>query len=433
MRPGIFVLVLVFLLPAVSCAAERRAGGIVLLPDPAAAADEWQGETSPAVDAIVRGNTEFALDLYRQLAARPDAENLFFSPLSISVALAMTWAGAKGPTADQMAAVLHFPMDPPVFHIAFGRLESQLNRVSRTDGIELLIANALWLQRDFAFKEDYLRLIREDYSGSLRQVDFQQDSEAARGQINAWVEEKTSGRITDLIPPGMLSQLTRLVLTNAVYFKGVWARPFSPRNTGPMPFTVSTCSPEDADAEGREPEKIEIPAMRQTARFAYGENDQLQILRLPYAGDALSMIILLPKTATLCEVTEGLSARQLRQWIDGLREREVEVHLPRFEMNYTAELGPILSEMGMPLAFTPDADLTGIAEVDDLHISGVIHKAWVQVNEEGTEAAAATGVTVGVTALPAPPPVFRADRPFLFLICDDQTQTILFLGRLVRP
>lgn len=427
-----YILILVLLLSATSCAGPQS-GRRTPSPDSAAATDRPQEEeATPPTDAAVRGNTQFALDLYRRLAARPDTGNLFFSPLSIRIALAMTWAGAKGPTADQIAAVMHFPTDPQDFHPAFGRLESQLNRYRQTDGIRLLIANALWLQQGFAFKADYLSLIKEHYSGSLRQTDFQQAAEAARREINAWVEEKTSGRITELIGPSMLSPLTRLVLTNAVYFKGDWARQFSPRNTRPLPFTVTDCSPQNP-GESSEPEKISVATMQQTARFAYGETDRLQILRLPYTGNSLSMIILLPKNVTLCELTESLSANELQEWIDTLREREVEVYLPRFEMDYTAQLGSVLSEMGMPLAFTPAADLTGMANVKDLHISGVVHKAWVKVTEEGTEAAAATGVTVGVTAAPAPPPVFRADHPFLFLIYDEQTHTVLFLGRLVRP
>lgn len=402
-------------------------GLIILVADAGVWAQNAANQEAP--DPIVRHNTEFALDLYRQLAGRSASENVFFSPLSISAAMAMTHAGARGQTAGQIAQAMHFPTDQPDFHLRFGKLTSELGR-RRSEGTTLQIANALWLQQDFTFRDSYLDLVGQHFDAALEQVDFKQDSQAVRQRINTWVEEKTSGKITDLIPPGMLTYLTRLVLTNAVYFKGSWAVPFDKQSTAPMPFRLLPCSPGGSPAD---PQTVTVSMMHQEGRFAYAENDLFQVLQLPYEGQTLSMVIFLPKTASLCDRTENLTASRLEEWIQTLRKKPVDVYFPSFEMDYRVELTRALSQMGMPLAFTPDADLGGMTDTADLHISGVVHKAYVKVNEEGTEAAAATGVTVGVTALPAPPPVFKADQPFLFLIRDDSSGMVLFLGHVMNP
>lgn len=427
--PVVTLLAAVLTITSSSCAQSRRP-----LPDPAARSQTAAEQTSEHTDEIVQNNSAFALDLYRQLADQPGFDNLFFSPFSISVALAMVYAGAEGQTAGQIADTLNFLPDQQAFHPALGRLETQLNEQSETEGVQLHIANALWLQQDFTFRRAYLDRVRENYAAALEQVSFLQNTEAARQKINRWVEQKTNGKITDLLPQGAVTNLTRLVLTNAVYFKGDWARPFDSRGTEPMPFTLQTCSPADPSRTDPNPETVSVPMMHREDRFPYAENDQCQILQLPYAGDELGMVILLPKqSVTLCDLAQNLTAEQLKGWMQTLQKQRVDVYFPRFEMNYKVSLKDTLTQMGMPLVFTPKADLTGIADADDLHIDAVIHKAYVKVDEKGTEAAAAIGITVGVTAVPAPPPVFKADRPFLFLIQDNATGTILFLGRLANP
>jgi serpin B len=377
----------------------------------------------PNQQVIVGGNNAFALELYGKLKDRQG--NLFLSPYSISTALAMTYAGACGETESQMAKILQFPtatLSNEQFHNAFGNIVRQLNQAGEKGGYELVVANALWGQKDYKFLQEFLTLVKTNYDGDLKQVDFVRQTEAARKTINDWVESKTKAKIKELIKQGTLDSMTRLVLTNAIYFKGKWAIQFKPDKTQDSPFTLLGG------------EKVNVPMMNQTGNFSYTETDTIQVLEIPYVNNDLSMVILLPKKLDgVKDLEKELTAENLTGWLAKLRKREVQVWLPRFKLTCEFELAKVLGAMGMPDAFLAKADFSGMTGNKDLFISAVIHKAYVEVNEEGTEAAAATGVAMKLTSIPLPPPVFRADHPFVFLIRDNHTGSTLFLGRTANP
>jgi serpin B len=401
------------------------------------------GVDTPAVrekteEVVVEGNNRFALELYAKL--REQKGNLFFSPYSISAALAMTYAGARGETEAQMARVMHFPAGPKVlpkdyqgpiqqgwdqqrFHSAFGAIIKDLNAKGGKGKYELSVANALWGQKGYRFLAEFLELIEARYGGKLNEVDFLTATEAARQTINKWVEKETKDKIKELIKPGILDKFTRLVLTNAIYFKGNWARQFKEEDTKEAAFTLLSG------------EKVDSPMMNQTAEFGYIETENFQGLELPYVDDELSMIILLPKEANgLTGFEKSLTAENLSQWLAALHKRKVIVSVPKFKMTSEFSLADVLKQMGMEDAFSGKADFSGMTGKKDLYISAVIHKAFVDVNEEGTEAAAATAVVMRATAIrPEEIPVFRADHPFLFLIRDNGSGSILFIGRMMNP
>jgi serine protease inhibitor len=377
-------------------------------------------EDSSDIKTVAQGNTIFALDLYNKL--KETEGNLFFSPYSISTALAMTYAGARGNTEKQMAEVLHFTLDQKKLHPAFARLEAQLNSMQDNRNIELTVANALWTQKDYVFLREFLDLTKNNYGAALNLVDFKKAHEAVRIKINAWVEEKTRNKIKDLIKPGVLDPLVRLVLTNAIYFKGNWESQFEKSKTKEAPFWL---------APGK---SVKVPMMTRKQKFNYMENDRLQILELPYVGNDLSMIVVLPKKIEgVAQLERVLSVDSLNAWLGLLRKREILVYLPKFKTSSQFSLGEMLSSMGMSDAFTAHADFSGMTGNQDLYISVVIHKAFVDVNEEGTEAAAATAVAMKLLSMPAPPPVFRADHSFIFLIRHNPSGSILFLGRITNP
>jgi serine protease inhibitor len=377
-------------------------------------------EDSSDIKTVAQGNTIFALDLYNKL--KETEGNLFFSPYSISTALAMTYAGARGNTEKQMAEVLHFTLDQKKLHPAFARLEAQLNSMQDNRNIELTVANALWTQKDYVFLREFLDLTKNNYGAALNLVDFKKAHEAVRIKINAWVEEKTRNKIKDLIKPGVLDPLVRLVLTNAIYFKGNWESQFEKSKTKEAPFWL---------APGK---SVKVPMMTRKQKFNYMENDRLQILELPYVGNDLSMIVVLPKKIEgVTQLESVLSVDNLNTWLNLLRKREILVYLPKFKTSSQFSLGEMLSSMGMSDAFTAHADFSGMTAKQELYISSVIHKAFVDVNEEGTEAAAATAVAMKLLSMPAPPPVFRADHSFIFLIRHNPSGSILFLGRITNP
>jgi serpin B len=382
------------------------------------------GFSQPATDwsKLVTGNTQFGMELYGELKA--DAGNLFLSPFSISTALGMAAAGARGKTLDEMEKVLHLPPEAPA---AFGAVLKSLNDEPdpKKRGFTLTTANALWAQQGYPWKPEYKKLAATDYGAGLFDVDFKGNAEAARGTINSWVEKETRDKIKDLLPAGSITAMTRLVLTNAIYFKGDWQDPFKKEATKDLPFTT---------ADGK---KTDAPLMTRVGRYLYGETDAFQVLDLPYAGKRISMTVILPrKPDGLPAVEKELTAAKLAETIKGLHpEQEVHVHLPRFKVEKDFLLNKPLKALGMKAAFD-GADFSGMhTGGEQLDISAVLHKAFVDVNEEGTEAAAATGVVVKTLSLPAPPkPVyFKADHPFLFLIRDHKTGSILFLGRLENP
>jgi serpin B len=384
---------------------------------------------------IVDGNNKFALELFAKLQSTKG--NLFFSPYSISTALAMAHAGARNETESQITEMLHFPvsanrrtesaskllLDRQQFALTFGNIIKDLNNRGRKGNYTLTVANALWGQKDYGFLKEFLELIESSYDGGLNEVDFVRAAETARKTINAWVEKKTNDKIKNLISEGVLDSMTRLVLTNAIYFKGNWARQFEEKRTQDAPFTLS------------DGQKINAATMNQKAEFGYMETDTFQALELPYVDEELSMVILLPKKFdALDEFEKTLTPEILTQWLIKIHKREVVVFLPKFKMTSQFSLASVLESMGMEDAFSSNADFSGINGKRDLFISAVIHKAYVEVNEEGTEAAAATGVVMRLTSVgPAPIPVFRADHPFLFLIRDNLTDSILFIGRVANP
>lgn len=389
-------------------------------------------------EVVVEGNNRFALELYAKL--RTQEGNLFFSPYSISTALAMAYAGARSETEAQMARVMHFPAGPKVlpkdydgpiqqgwdqerFHSAFGAIIKDLNAKGEKGNYELSVANALWGQKGYGFLAEFLELIEAKYGGKLNEVDFIAATEAARQTINAWVEKETKDKIKNLIQKGVLDKLTRLVLTNAIYFKGNWARQFEEDKTKEAPFTLISG------------EKVDVPMMNQTAEFNYMETEDFQGLELPYVDDELSMIILLPrKVDELSNLEKLLSLEKFSGWLGRLSKRKVIVSVPKFRMTSRFGLAGVLRSMGMMDAFSVKANFSGMNGKRDLFISAVVHKAYVDVNEEGTEAAAATAVVMRLkSAMPAQIPVFRADHPFLFLIRDNKSGSILFIGRAMNP
>lgn len=386
----------------------------------------WAEEDLSALDKtdkeiVVEGNNMFALELYEQL--KGEDGNLFFSPYSISTALAMTYAGARGNTEVQMADVLHFDLEQERLHGGFSELMRSINAVGEKGQCQLITANALWGQKGYSFLEGFINLVKVSYGAALSELDFVSATEAARETINKWVEEKTRDKIKDLIKPGVLSELTRLVLTNAIYFKGKWESRFEEEVTRDAPFKLIAG------------EEVDVPMMNQTADFKYTEDETVQILEMPYIGKELSMVVFLPKEADgIKGLEEVFTIGNIERWLSGLRQQEVVVSFPRFKTTSQFSLGEVLHAMGMTDAFSGSADFSGMTGEKDLFISAVIHKAFVDVNEEGTEAAAATAVVMKLTAvLPEQRKFFGADHPFIFIICDNRSDSILFCGRVMDP
>lgn len=378
---------------------------------------------SAQAPSLAQGNNVFALNLYQQL--RTADGNIFISPFSIRTALAMTCAGARGETALQMKNALQFSLAGDALHRAFADSITALNTGGGTD-YEMSVANSLWGDKTSTFLQPFIDINKNFYGGALERLDFRNASENARLTINAWVEEQTRKKITHLLTPGSLSADTRLVLVNAVYFKGLWTEQFDKKLTQNAPFYC---------ADGR---SVETPLMTfsKPQHLPFYKENGLKVIELDYQGDDISMLIVLPDTAEgLAAVEARLSEATLSSWVENLQRRSVQVFLPRFTLTWGANnIMPQLQALGMRDAFEArTADFSGIDGTRDLLISGVFHKAFVDVYEEGTEAAAATGVVVGVTSMPPPPEVFRADRPFLFFILEKATGAILFMGRLTEP
>jgi len=417
----IAVLVIVLLLPLIAC--NQSVGGELLKSDK-------ERITSPDVNPseqalLVEGNSAFAFELYQAL--REEEGNLFYSPHSISAALAMTYAGARNQTAEQMATTLQFFLAQDRLHPAFNWLDAEL--ASRGEGAEgkdeegfrLNIVNAIWGQKDYPFLFDFLDVLAENYGAGLRILDFINETEKSRLTINEWVSDQTEGRIEDLIPQGAIDALTRLVLTNAIYFNAAWEYPFD----------------EDMTADGLfyllNGEQVTVPMMRQTESFGYTEGEGYQAVELQYDGNELSMVILLPEVGHFQAFEEGLQAQQICDIISGLQPSPVALTMPKFEFDSEFSLKDTLAGMGMEDAFSGAADFSGMTGTLDLHITEVLHKAFVSVDEAGTEAAAATAVIVGESAMPGQPVEVNIDRPFIFLIRDIETGAILFVGRVLNP
>ena len=376
----------------------------------------------PAADSrITPAMNAFTTACYKQLTGR-DA-NLILSPFNIATALSMALAGARGQTAEEIQTVLHLRYDP-TYDADLGALLANLTNAGNTGGNELHTANGLWVQKGFAILPAFENTLTNNYHAPLTPLDFMTNPEAARSQINRWTAEHTKEKIRNLLPAGSLDAQTRLVLTSAIYFYGKWQDPFVTSRTQPAPFTLPTGATTQANF------------MHQTSHFGYTETPAAQVLEMRYAGTGIAFDVLLPKTLTgLPDLEKSATTENLTGWLGGLASRNVQVSLPKFRAESEFSLRQALSAMGMPTTFTGKADFSGIDPNRGLAISEVAHKAFVDVAEQGTEAAAATGITMHATVMRMPEQavIFRADHPFLFLIRDTRTGVVLFIGRLVNP
>jgi serpin B len=395
-------------------------GAVIAYIAPASPQGLGANEVTPEeVRSVADANTQFALLLYSSIKDCEQGQNIFFSPLSIFLALAMTYEGARGQTASEIQSVFHFPTDDAIRRSAVAEICNKLNK--RSANYTLNIVNALWIQQGYRVLDEYLNMVKTYYAGKVNYVNFRQTAEKARQIINAWVENRTNNRIKDLIRSDSLDSLTRLVLTNTIYFNGTWVNQFNRERTTEEDFRVSAT------------QTVEVPMMRITdyemTRFNYADIDNLQILEMPYQGGNLSMLILLPKNNDIASIEDSLTLENINQWRNELTEKPIDVSIPKFNFTAQYNLTAYLNQMGMSSAFSLDADFSGIDGARNLFIRDVIQKAFVGVNEKGTEATGATAVimTTGLN------PVFRADHPFVFIIQERVTGTILFLGRVVNP
>ena len=384
--------------------------------------------TSPQVSeadlaALVDGNTAFALDLYQSLKAKDG--NLFYSPYSLSVALAMTYAGARGETEKQMADTLHFTLSQAKLHQAFNGLDGVLASRNQVTGLKeeerfrLNVVNAIWGQKGYKFLAEFLDVLAENYGAGMRILDYANALEESRQTINKWVSDKTENRINDLIPQGSIDEMAKLVLTNAIYFNATWVYPFEVKATADGQFKM---------LDGK---SVTVPVMHQTESLKYAEGSGYQAVELPYMGNELSMVVLLPATGQF-QAFESSMGSGMEDIIANLKTTQVTLSLPRFSFESSFELGQTLAAMGMPEAFSMAADFSGMDGTDQLYISKVLHKAFVSVDESGTEAAAASAVVIRTKGMPGDHATMTVDRPFIFLIRDMTTGTALFVGRVLQ-
>lgn len=382
----------------------------------------------PLQKELGQSSRAFATDVYGKVVAG-EGGNVFFSPASITVALAMTLDGARGETATQMSRVLH--LGAPADGVrATQRRQAMMGMLRGTKSYELRVANKLWPQAGYPFEAPFLEVTDKEWGARAEPLDFVHATEPSRVRINAWVKDQTSGKIVDLIPAGALSDLTRMVLTNAIYFKGKWAHQFDKKLTTDQPFFAPAG-------------QVKAPLMVQHGAFGYAAVDGVQLVSLPYQGGDLDMVLIVPDRRDGLAAAEHalLGAGTLDRWLSALADdTELDLSLPRFKATFAVNLTDVLKKLGMPLAFDADhADLTGMARPartgePPLYISAILHKAFIDVNEEGTEAAAATAVIVMTTdAVHPPPPVVRADHPFVYLLRDRRSGAVLFMGRVVDP
>ena len=399
---------------------------------PATARRQQPSAPEEDVARLSANNNAFAFDLYHALTAGADS-NLFYSPYSISSALAMTYAGARGDTEAQMAGPLRFLIPQDSLHPAFNALHHQLTRRPDTgasrDNFTLNIANAVWGQHDHPFAENFSRTLSDNYGAGIRTADFKADPEASRNTINDWVADSTEGRITGLIPEGIINSLTRMVLTNAIYFKAAWLTQFLPADTRNEPFTLLDGS------------VIQVSTMSTEEQFAYARGEGYQAVDLPYAGNAATLTILLPDQGRFREFEDGLDQETAARIIQEMEFRQLLLKLPRFRFESRFMLSETLRSMGMTEPFDPgSADFSGMdgrsckaGDQECLFIREAVHKAHVSVDEQGTEAAAATAVMMTTESMKPEPIDLFVDRPFIFLIRHHDTGAILFMGRVLKP
>jgi serpin B len=423
------VVLVVLALGAAACggSAASATGGLV--------ASDLQREapSAPADDvaAVAAGGRVFAAAAYAQLASSGDG-NVVFSPTSIRLALAMAYAGARGETATQMAGVLDFTLEGSRLHAALNALDQALASRNRDEGadpntgqprrVQISVANAIWGQEGFTFLSDFLDTLAQNYGAGMRVVDFRHAAEQARQTINQWIADQTNNRITELIPQGVLDELTRLVITNAIYLNANWSMAFDPDATGDAAFTLLDGS------------QVTASMMHEEEGLLYAAGNGWQAVELPYVGDEVAMLFVVPDAGRFSEVEGEVGGGLFDQIRAALSPRQVQLGLPKFEFHFKAGIAGMLASMGMPLAFDPDqADFSGMSTEEELYISDVIHEAFIKVDEAGTEAAAATAVVIGTTAMPIDVVNLRIDRPFLFTLYDRATGEILFMGRVVNP
>ena len=384
------------------------------LPSPLGAGADTEGARS-----VAEANNDFGFALY-ELVRQSGEENVFFSPASLSTALAMTYAGARGETATEIRAALGWTLDDDELHPAV----EELSRALTGEGAELALASALWGSRGLAFHREFLELAHEHYEAGFDEVDFAGAPDRARRTINAWVDAQTNHEIAQLLLPGDVDLSTVLVLTHAVHFKGTWKVRFDDGETRPAAFRVS------ADRE------VSVEMMRvRGSTFPHFGGEGFQLLELPYAGDRISMLVLLPDEGSdLADLEASLSADNLARWLSRVQPtRFRSVEIPRFESSTRLGLRDALSRMGISLAFTPSADFSGMTPSRPAWIDNVFHEARVRIDEEGTLAAGSTAVVIKKGPAIREADLFRADRPFIYLIRDRSTGTVLFLGRLIDP
>lgn len=394
------------------------------------------GSTEQGIQEVVDANNKFAFDLYLKYKDDPEYKNsnIFFSPYSISTALAMTYEGAKGQTAEEMQSVFHFP-ENDVLRPNSAAIYNNINKKDKD--YQLSTGNALWVQKDYPFLEDYLETVENYYGGKAANVDFVKETEKTRQTINSFIEEQTNDKIKELIPKGILNNMVRMVLTNAIYFKGTWEWEFDKSDTRDGDFKINSGNTVKAEMMHMDPDK---------ARFNYADLDKLQILELPYKGGDISMLILLPKQGEEYEHETGevvshdytledieLSSEKLDEYRSSMRETKLDsISIPKFEFDTKYFMKNDLINMGMPTPFSMYADFSGMDGTPLLYIENVIHQAYVKVDEKGTEAAAATAVVMSLKAS-MNENIFRADHPFVFVIQEKETGNILFLGKITDP
>ncbi len=383
------------------------------------------GVTLDGMQKVVDSNNKFAFDYYNRLKDNSEnkGKNIFFSPYSISTALAMTYEGAREKTAEEMQSVFYFIEDDEERRTSYAGLYSEINKKDKE--YKLSTANALWAEKDYKFLDEYFNTITQFYGGKITNLDFKTETEKSRKIINSWVEDQTNDKIKNLIPEGMMDPMTRLVLTNAIYFKGDWVFEFDKDLTKNDDFKIGSGG------------IVKVPMMARTdedAIFNYGETEDLQVLEMMYKGEELSMLVFLPQEDNLENLENIFSAEKLVEWKNSLKKENVKVFMPKFKFETKYFMAGDLSDMGMPTAFSSNADFSGMDGTNNLYIDSVIHQAFVDVNEEGTEAAAATAVIMReLSAMPERVPIFRADHPFIFAIQHRESGEILFIGRVINP
>ena len=376
-----------------------------------------KGWSQEGVKKICESNNRFAFDLYFKLEDKE--ENIFFSPFSINSAFLIAYEGSRKDTKKEIENVFGL-LEENIRRPNFARILSEINRKDKK--YILYTANALWIQKGYRILKEYKEIVKKYYASQIENLDFVNETEKSREIINSWVLEKTNGKIKDLIPEGALSIYTRAVITNAIYFKGNWLKKFDEKNTKEEDFFVN------------EKKKIKVEMMRMEKEiFNYFEDDKLQVIEIPYNGEEVSMFILLPKSFDINSIKEYLNYEKFKEIKESMREEEVDLYIPKFKMETKYSLNSVLYEMGIKSAFSEiNADFSGITGKRELFISNVYHKAYIEVNEEGTEAAAATGIVFEITAVKFRK-TFKADHPFVFLIYHKKLESILFLGRIVNP